>query len=57
MTRDEAIELAARHIYETKGDRLGKNYVGWNREPEDVKEDWRRDVRETIDAYERARKP
>jgi len=52
--RDRAIEVAARHIYEDKGDRLGKDYIGSEREPEEVKADWRTDVRATIDAYEAA---
>lgn len=55
MTREEAIEAAAKSIYEQKGDRLGKDYIGWELEPEKVKDDWRVDVRATIDAYETAR--
>ena len=54
MTRDEAIESAAKAIYEQKGDRLGKDYIGWEHEPEEVKRHWRVDVRATIDAYEAA---
>ena len=54
MTRNEAIEIASRAIYEQKGDRLGKNYIGWPAEPEEVKEEWRVDVRAAIDAYESA---
>jgi hypothetical protein len=50
-----AIEAAAKHIYEAKGKRLGKDFIGWNREPDHIKAEWRQDVRETIDAYERAR--
>ena len=54
MHRDAAIEAAARAIYEIKGDRKGIEYIGWDREPDDVKEDWRTDVRATVDAYETA---
>lgn len=54
MTRDEAIEAAAEHIYEDKGDRKGIHYIGWEAEPEEVKEAWRVDVRATIVAYEAA---
>ncbi len=53
MNRERAIEAAARFIYEAKGDRVGVNYVGWKREPKSVKDEWRQDVRETIEAYER----
>lgn len=52
--REQAIETAARRIYEIKGDRLGKDYIGWDKEPDGVKDDWRTDVRATIDAYEAA---
>lgn len=52
MTRDQAIEAAAQHVYEIKGDRLGKDYIGWHKEPDEVKDEWRKDVRTTIDAYE-----
>ena len=55
VTRDAAIESAAKKIYEVKGDRLGKEYIGWDKEPDEVKDDWRVDVRATIDAYEAAR--
>lgn len=54
MTREQAIEAAAKHIYEVKGDRLGKAYIGWNSEPTEVQCEWMQDVRATIDAYERA---
>lgn len=54
MTRDDAIEAAAKSIYEQKGDRIGKDYIGWELEPEEVKDSWRVDVRATIDAYEKA---
>ena len=54
MTRDDAIEAAAKSIYESKGDRLGKDYIGWDKEPDEVKADWRLDVRATIEAYEAA---
>lgn len=54
MTRDEAIELAARHIYETKGDRIGVRYIGWEHEPIVVRDEWIRDVRISIDAYDQA---
>lgn len=50
--REQAIEAAAKRIYEIKGDRLGKDYIGWDKEPEEVKAEWRVDVRATIDAYE-----
>ena len=53
--RDTAIEAAAKSIYEGKGDRVGIDYVGWDNEPESVKDQWRLDVRGTIDAYEAAR--
>ena len=52
--REQAIEVAARFIYENKGDRLGKDYIGWDKEPDDVKAEWRNDVRITINAYEAA---
>ena len=54
--REQAIETAARRIYEIKGARLGKDYIGWDKEPYEVKADWRMDVRATIDAYEDALK-
>ncbi len=50
--REKAIEFAAQHIYEEKGHRLGKDFIGWDKEPEGVKADWLIDVRATIDAYE-----
>lgn len=52
--RDFSIEAAAKAIYEGKGDRIGKDYIGWDNEPEEVKDGWRVDVRATIDAYEAA---
>lgn len=52
--RDQAIEAAAKFIYEDKGDRKGIEYIGWHKEPEEVKDEWRRDVRATIDAYDAA---
>ena len=55
MDREQAIEAAAKFIYENKGDRKGIVYVGWDAEPGDVKDAWREDVRATIDAYEAAR--
>lgn len=51
-TREEAIEQAAKFIYSEKGDRLGIEYVGWDNETEDVRDEWREDVRKTINAYE-----
>jgi hypothetical protein len=50
--REEGIEAAARRIYELKGDRLGKHYVGWVNEPQSVKDEWLADVRVSIDEYE-----
>lgn len=52
--RDKAIEIAAQAIYEAKGDRIGKDYIGWDKERDEVKDDWRVDVRATICAYEDA---
>lgn len=54
MDRNAAIEAAAQAIYEIKGDRKGIEYIGWDKEPDEVKDDWREDVRATIDAYEAA---
>lgn len=52
MTLSEtAIEAAAQRVYEDKGDRKGIVYVGWNNEPDDVKERWRKDVRVSVKAY------
>ena len=56
MARDEAIEAAAKSIYEDKGDRKGIDYVGWDNEPDEVRDQWRVDVRRSIDAYEAALK-
>jgi hypothetical protein len=50
--REDAIEHAARHIYADKAKRLHKDVVGWDAEPEEIKDEWRKDVRATIDAYE-----
>lgn len=46
-----ALEAATKAIYEDKGDRKGVNYVGWEHEPENVKAQWRVDVRFSIEAY------
>lgn len=45
------LEAASIRIYEDKGDRKGICYVGWSAEPEDVKAQWRDDVRVSIAAY------
>jgi len=50
--REQAIEYAAQQIYADKAERLDKDVVGWDREPEEIKDAWRKDVRITIDAYE-----
>lgn len=55
MTINEAaLEAATKHIYEDKGDRKGVMYVGWEHEPEEVKAQWREDVRVSVEAYLRA---
>lgn len=48
---ETALEAATRRIYEDKGDRIGIKYVGWEHEPEEVKNEWRQDVRLTVAAY------
>jgi hypothetical protein len=50
-----AIQAAARHVYEASALWRGKRgIVGWVSEPQDVKEEWIRCARETINAYEKA---
>lgn len=53
MTLDPlSLEIAARRSYEYEGDRRGLSYVGWEREPEDVKAEWRSSVSTAIKAYQ-----
>lgn len=54
--RERAIEAAARHSYIYEGDRKGCSYIGWEREPEDIKQEWRESVVAVVDAYEAALK-
>ena len=51
MIDSKALEHAAQRSYEYEGDRKGCSYVGWAREPEDVKAEWRASVRTVVLAY------
>ena len=51
MIDSKALEHAAQRSYEYEGDRKGCSYVGWAREPEDVKAEWRASVRTAVLAY------
>jgi ribonuclease HI len=55
LISEAAIDAASRHIYEEKSDRKGVGSVGWENEPEEVREGWRSDVRSSVAAYLRAR--
>lgn len=46
-----ALEKAATHSYEWEGDRKGILYVGWEHEPDHVREKWRRSVLEPLRVY------
>ena len=48
---EEALEAAARRIYEDKGDRKGVIYVGWDHEPAEVRGRWIEDVRVSVSEY------
>jgi hypothetical protein len=48
---ETALEAATKAIYEDKGDRKGVMYIGWDHEPEDVKAQWRVDVRFSVEKY------
>lgn len=47
----DAIEAAAKRSYKYEGDRRGIHYIGWENEPEKVREEWRASVRVPITAY------
>ena len=57
MIDSKALEHAAQRSYEYEGDRKGCSYVGWDREPEDVKAEWRASVRTAVLAYLSATSP
>jgi hypothetical protein len=48
---ENAVEVAAKRSYEYEGDRRGIRYIGWEAEPEKVREEWRASVRVPITAY------
>ena len=54
MATEKQIETVARQMYEAKGDRKGICYAGWDNEPESIKDEWRHDIRQTIELAEAA---
>lgn len=46
-----ALEEAARQSYEYEGDRKRISFIGWDREPEAVKSEWRASVVVAVRAY------
>lgn len=57
MIDSKALEHAAQRSYEYEGDRKGCSYVGWDREPEEVKIEWRDSVGVAVAAYLSATSP